>query len=99
MRLDSYAGAFEDYRRMVHANALRLGIGMPVDPSREDQPPQYLPPAPPAPPVPPVPEESQVEPVLGLSGSGPISRHCWTAPHKYVQRFGRSPTCSQRPLG
>lgn len=40
MHLDSYAGAFEDYRRMVHANALRLGIGMPVDQSFEDQPPQ-----------------------------------------------------------
>jgi len=40
MDLDSCASAFEDYRRMVHANALRLGIGMPVDPSREDQPPQ-----------------------------------------------------------
>ena len=37
--------------------------------SREDQPPQYLPPAPPTPPVP---EESQVEPGLGSSGSEPI---------------------------
>jgi len=79
MRLDSYAGAFEDYRRMVHANALRLGIGMPVDPSREDQPPQYLPPAPPTPPVP---EESQVEPGVGLCGSLPASRHSWSASHK-----------------
>jgi len=64
MHLDSYAGAFEDYRRMVHANALRLGIGMPVDQSFEDQPPpQYLPPAPPAP------EEPQVS-------AGAPAGHC-----------------------
>jgi len=80
MHLDSYAGAFEDYRRVVHADTLRLGIDMPVDQSFEDQPPpQYSPPAPPAPPVP---EESQVEPGVGLCGSLPASRHSWSASHK-----------------